>query len=129
MEMSSRIASFYGRVKPKLLKQNTHSVIMIKANMLDKILENGFSPFQLVFHQNLKILSTFNDKHPTFTPSNTHKILIDNLVALHKARKAFVFSENSEKISRALCNNIRPSGNVKCITGNKIYYKRVNDRQ
>ena len=56
-------------------------------NLLANI--HGFSPIQLIFGQNLKPLSTFNDKPPTFTPSDINKILTDNLIALHTARKAF----------------------------------------
>ena len=66
---------------------------------------------------------------PAFTPSNTNKILTDNLIALHKAREAFISSENSEKIRRALSNNIRTSGDAKYITGDIVYYKRANDRR
>ena len=53
---------------------------------------HGFSPFQLIFGQNLKLSSTFNDKPPAFTPSNTSKILTDNFIALHKAKEAFISS-------------------------------------
>ena len=125
---------------------------MIVANMLDKILEDqqlgldialswclneknssanvhGFSPFQFVFGQNPKHPSIFNDKPPAFTPSDTNKALPDNAIALHKAREAFISSENSEKICRALSNNIVTSGDVKFITGDKVYYKRANDKR
>ena len=90
---------------------------------------HGFSPFQLVFGQNPKLPSIFNGKPQAFTPSDTNKVLAENLIALHKARKAFISSENSEKISHALSNNTRTSGDAKFITGDKVYYKRANDRQ
>ena len=125
---------------------------MIIANMLDMILEDqqldlvialswwlnaknslanghGFSPFQLVFGQNPKLPSIFNDKPPAFTPSDTNQVLNDNLIALHEAKEAFISSENSEKIRSALSTNIRTSGDAKFITGNKVYYKRANDRR
>ena len=66
----------------------------------------GFSPLQLALGQNPKLPSIFIDKPPSLTPSNTSKIISDNLAALHKAREAFVGCENSEKIRRALSNNI-----------------------
>ena len=88
---------------------------------------HGFSSFQFEFGQNPKLPSIFNDKPPAFTPPDTNKILTDNLIALHKAREAFIFSENSEKICCTLNNNIRT--NVKYITGDKVYYKRANDRR
>ena len=125
---------------------------MIIANMLDMILEDqqldlvialswwlnaknslanghGFSPFQLIFGQNPKLPSIFNDKPPAFTPSDTNQVLNDNLIALHEAKEAFISSENSEKIRSALSTNIRTSGDAKFITGNKVYYKRANDRR
>ena len=125
---------------------------MIIANMLDMILEDqqldlvialswwlnaknslanghGFSPFQLVFGQNPKLPSIFNDKPPAFTPSDTNQVLNDNLIALHEAKEAFISSENSEKIRSALSTNVRTSEDAKFITGNKVYYKRANDRR
>ena len=68
-----------------------------------------FSPFQMILVQNPKLLSIFIDKPAALTPSNTSKILTDNLAALHKAREAFVSCENSDKIQCALSNNIRTS--------------------
>ena len=126
-----------------------HTIIIV--NMLDKILEDqqqdldialpwclntknllasihGFSSFQLVCGQNPKLPSIFNGKPPAFTPLDTNKILTDNLIALHKAREDFISSETFEKICRALSINIRTRGDAKYITGNKVYYKRANDR-
>ena len=45
---------------------------------------HGFSPVQLALGQNPKLPSTFTDKPPALTPSNTSKIPTDNLAALHK---------------------------------------------
>ena len=125
---------------------------MIIANMLNKILGDqqldldialpwclnaknsvanihGFSPVQLAFGHNLKLPSTFNEKPPAFTPSDTNKILTDNLFALHKAKEAFISSEDSEKVRCALSTNIGTNGDAKCIIGSKVYYKMANDRQ
>ena len=125
---------------------------MIIANMLDKILEDQqldlnialswclyaknslakvheFLPFQLVFGQSPKLPSIINDKPQAFTPSDTNNILTGNRITLHKATEAFISSEDSEKIIRALSNNIRTTGDAKFITGDKAYYKRANDRR
>ena len=85
--------------------------------------------FLLVLGQNPKLPSTFIDKPPALTPSNTSKILTDNLAALNKAREAFTACENSDKIKRALSNNIRTSGNTKYVSSDSVYFKRVNDKQ
>ena len=89
---------------------------------------HGFSPFQLVLGQNRELQSRFIDKLPALTPSNTSKILTDNLTALHKAREAFVTYGNSEKIQPALSNNIRLSRDTKFISGDSVYFKRANKK-
>ena len=77
---------------------------------------HGFSPFQIAFSQNPKLPSIFHDKPPALLPINTSKILPDNLLLLHKTRQAYIASESSEKICRALNHNVRTSGDIKYIT-------------
>ena len=87
-----------------------------------------FSPFQLVLGQNPKLPSTIIDKLPALTPSNTSKILTDNLTALHKAREAFFLCGNSEKIWCAVSNSTQTSRDTKYVSGDSVYFKRVNDK-
>ena len=49
--------------------------------------------------------------------------------AIHAARTAFIASENDEKIRRALKSNIRTTGEVKYVTGDKVFYKRDTANQ
>ena len=56
---------------------------------------HDFSPFQFALGQSPKFPSVINDKPPAYTPQSSSKILMDNLHAIHKAREAFVMSENS----------------------------------
>ena len=65
------------------------------------------------------------DRPPALDDFTTDKILRDNLNALHASRRAFLASECSEKLRRALRRNIRSSGDIKYFTGDKIYYKRA----
>ena len=88
---------------------------------------HGFSPFQLALGQNPRLPSTFVDKLPALTPVATSKILADNLTALHKAREAFIQSESSEKLRRALNHNIRTSGDMKYLSGDSVFFKRANE--
>ena len=90
---------------------------------------HGFSPFQLVFGQNPKLPSTFTDKPTALLQYNTSKILTDNFTALHKARQAFILSESSEKIRRALNNNVRTSGDTKYITRDSVYFNKINEKR
>ena len=56
------------------------------------------------------------------------KSLLGNLTTLHKAREKYVAHESSEKIYRALNNNIRTSGNITYITGDSVYFKCVGEQ-
>ena len=47
---------------------------------------------------------------------------------MHKARKAFISCESSEKVQRALNNNVRTSGDTKYITGDSAYIKKINEK-
>ena len=90
---------------------------------------HGFLLFQLALGQSQKLPSTFTDKLPALTSSNTSKILTDNLAALHKEREAFISCEKSEKIRHAPRNNMRASRDTKHIYGDRVYFKRANDKQ
>ena len=89
----------------------------------------GFSPFQLVLGMNPRLPSTLTDELPAITCRNTSQLIRDNLNAIHSARTAFIASENDEKIRRALGANIRSSGEIKYVTGDKIFYKRDASNQ
>ena len=54
-------------------------------------------------------------------------ILQDKLDALHKARKAFIQMESSDRIRRALSHNIRTSSEVNYVSGDSVYFKRPNE--
>ena len=88
---------------------------------------HGISPFQLALGHSSRLPSTFVDKLPALTPVATSKILADNLTVLHKAREAFIQSESSEKLRRALNHNIRTSGDIKYLSGDNVFFKRANE--
>ena len=85
---------------------------------------HGFSPYQLSIGTNPCLPNVLNDKAPALTATPSSKVVAENLQAMHKAREAFVQSENSERIRRALRHNIRPSGDIKYVSGDSVYYKR-----
>ena len=84
----------------------------------------GFSPYQLVLGKNPRIPSLLNDELPAITGTKTSQLIRGTLNAIHAARTAFIASENDEKIRRALKSNIRTTGDVKYVTGDKVFYKR-----
>ena len=85
----------------------------------------GYSPYQIVFGRNPNLPSTLVNKPPALEGETMSKAMGKHLVGLHEARKAFVSSESSEKISRALRKQIRPSGE-KVKNGDKVYFLRDN---
>ena len=120
------------------------------ANMLDKVLNesncdfeialawcvnaknslanvHGFSPYQLAIGSNPQLPSILTDKEPALTVEPATKTIADNLTALHKAREAFIESEHSERIRRALSKNIRTSSDTKYVSGDLVYYKRKDN--
>ena len=66
------------------------------------------------------------NKVPALTATPLRKIICNNLKAIHKAREAFIASENSEKIRRALAHDIRTSEDIKYITGDHVYFKQAD---
>ena len=90
---------------------------------------HGFTPYQLAIGTNPQLPSLMDDKPPALSGKPATKMIKDNLEALHKAREAFIASEHSERIRRALAHNIRTSGDVKYITGDQVYYKRKDSSE
>ena len=50
-------------------------------------------------------LSRSHDKTPTLTPSQTNRFIADNLLALNKARQAYITRVSSERICGALLSH------------------------
>ena len=96
-------------------------------NSLDNI--HGFSPYQLSIGTNPRLPTSFTDKPPALDFEPATKMIKQNLNALHKAREAFITSENSERIRRALRHNIRTTNNYVYTTGDSVYYKRANSKR
>ena len=45
---------------------------------------------------------------------------------MHDVRSGFIATVSSGKIYRALCHNVKSSGDVKYFTGDSTFYKRSN---
>ena len=86
---------------------------------------HGFSPYQIVYGRNPNLPSTIVNKAPALEGETISRIMGKHLIGLHEARKAFISSESSEKVRRALRKNIRPSGE-KFKNGDKVYFLREN---
>lgn len=84
---------------------------------------HGYSPYQVAFGQNPNLPSVLSNTPPALEGTTMSGVVGKHISALHATRKAFMESECSERIRRALRKQIRPSGE-KYVTGNKVYYKR-----
>ena len=84
----------------------------------------GFSPNQLVFGFNPTIPNVFNNKLPALEEVTSSEIVRKNLNAKQAAREAFAECEASEKLSRALRNNIRNTEIDDLRSGDDVFYKR-----
>ena len=91
--------------------------------------KHGFTPYQLSIGTNPQLPSLMDDKPPALSGKPATQMIKENLQMLHKAREAFIQSEHSERIRRALAHNIRTSGEIKYITGDQVYYKRKDSNE
>lgn len=100
-------------------------VLLCWANMAKNSLQNwnGFSSFQLVFGKNPSLPNVITDGLPALEGRSHSEVLTMHMNALHSARKAFIESEYSERIRRALRSRVRASEEV-FVPGDSVYYKR-----
>lgn len=84
---------------------------------------HGFSSYQLVFGRNPNLPNVMHEGPPALDGKTTSDTLARHLNALHEARKAFVESEASERIRRALRSKITAS-EERFSNGDLVYYKR-----
>ena len=84
----------------------------------------GFSPNQLVFGRNTNFPSVHYDRPPAQNVTCVSKYMSDNLLALHKAREAFIQQESCERLRRALNRQTRTYSDIVYTNGDKVLYKR-----
>lgn len=90
---------------------------------------HGFSPYQLAIGYTPHIAGVLNDSIPALENDVVSDFLRDSLSNMSTARQAFMRSESSEKIRRALRHNIRANSNNKFFTGDNVLYKRNDSRK
>ena len=100
-------------------------VLLRWANMTKNTLQmwNGYSSNQLVFGINPNLPNIFGASLPALEDSTMSRTLAEHLNILHASRKAFVETEASERIRRALRSRIRASEEIYS-NGDRVYYKR-----
>ena len=71
---------------------------------------HGFSPYILLFGSNPKLPIVLSNKPPALVEFTSSKLIADNLNAIQRAGEAFIRSEASDRIERALRHNFRTLG-------------------
>ncbi|KAK6191181.1 hypothetical protein SNE40_002919 [Patella caerulea] len=104
-----------------LNKQTLLSWANMARNSLQMI--SGYSSYQLVMGRNPRIPCLMDEKPPALHSSTTSKVFADHLNALHETRKAYIQSESSERIRRALRTKMRVLEQT-FNPGDLVYYKR-----
>ena len=84
---------------------------------------NGFSSHQLIFGQNPNLPGIMTDGLPALIGATSSKVFADHLNALHESRRAYIQSESSERIRRALRTKVRAAEDI-YENGDRVYYKR-----
>ena len=88
---------------------------------------HGFSPYQLAIGYNPKLPSALHNRPPAMEQNQcAADIVSKHLSTMGAARKAFVESENSERVKRAMRHNMKPNSTCKFVTGDSVYYKRMD---
>ena len=106
--------------------QSTDSQTLLGwANMARNALQmwNRFSSHQLVFGQNPNLPGIMTDGLPALIGATSSKVFADHLNALHESRRAYIQTESSERIRRALRTKVRAAEEI-YETGDRVYYKR-----
>lgn len=86
---------------------------------------HGYSAHQLVYGANPNLPSVLIDSLPALEGSTVSRDVADHLIAMRSARKAFIESESSERIRRALRKQTRTYNDINYVTGDRVYYKRL----
>ena len=82
-----------------------------------------------MFGRNPNFPTCIDDKLPALEGLTSSQLIADHLNAMHASRKAFIATESSEKIRRALRAKARTATSLIYNTGDKIYYKRKDSKR
>ena len=87
---------------------------------------SGYSPYQLTFGKNPNIGGVTSDE-PVLLDKTTSQVVGDIINSIQKAREAFIKTDNSNKLKRALKAKVENSPCENFKTGDSIVYRRSID--
>lgn len=82
---------------------------------------HGYGPYRLIFGQNPNLPSILVNKPPALEGTTVSARVGGHISALHAPRKEFTEAECSERISRALRKQLRPTDD-KYEAEDRVYY-------
>ena len=100
---------------------------LVAKNSLSNV--HGYSSHQIVFGINPHLPSVITDDLPALEGTTSSRVVAEHITSMHSARKAFMESECSERIRRALRGQVRTSREETYNLGDKVYYKRPNKNE
>jgi hypothetical protein len=89
----------------------------------------GYSPNQLVFGRNPNLPSVLTSKLPALRTVTPSKLISEHLSALNASREAFVQSEASAKLKKAIHHQTRTVTNKVYKIGDEVLYKRPGQKE
>ena len=94
-------------------------------------LKNVFSlsSNQLVFGKNPNFPTVIGSEPPALKEVSSSKLTADHLNCMHTARKAFIESEASDQLKRALLRKTRTSTSLVYEVRDLVYYKRNDSKR
>ena len=92
--------------------------------LLLKTCEDKNHSIEIALQWVLNSKNYLTNRPPALEEPNISKLVADDLNAMQSARKAFMASESSEKLTRALKRNLRTYQDAIFVTGDTMYYKR-----
>ena len=92
------------------------------------MLNRNSRPNQLVFGSSFILPSADSDAPPAMNTATSSDLVRENLNASHKALENFVKSESSDRIRRALKNNVHTYSEVDFQPEERVYYKHRKDK-
>lgn len=88
------------------------------------LMVQGFSPYQIMFGKNPKLPNIITDPLPTWENDGISSALTKHLKAMKATRKAFIESEDSNKLKLALEKKVRTNNTV-FHPGDSVYFKKA----
>ena len=81
-----------------------------------------------MFGKNPNFPAVIENELPALEGVTSSKLIAEHLNAMHRARKAFIETESSEKLRRALRRKTRSATGLIFDIGDLVYYKRNDSK-